>query len=331
MSLLTLDDGVTKVATGISLYDGVHGKDTAWSAGGNLKAAGEVIIGDFRFDTESMLEIFDITVVNNGRYEIEAGGTGARTIADANGDNIDLLSKEIFYYQAGRGYMLKQSIITGNAGVAGVVREWGLMNGDRDNGTFLRLSGTVLSWVILRDGVETVINASAWDIPQTHDGNGHLFYIQFLWLGVADLYLYRDEVLVHTHSFLGTSTEFSLGTPDLKLYYCLDNVSSGASQYLKFGCASIVSEGGVNATRLNQSPRPNDLAILNKSAIVGESEEGHYHNAGVNEDKELTTYNKQNLIQHKEQMMQLQGVIQEVRELKNLIAAIFDEEPRKNL
>jgi hypothetical protein len=280
--------------------DYVHGKDTAFSAFGQIKTAQETVIGDLRFYEDSIGDLFDFYNVGSAGYSIEEGGTGARIYVNASANtSMCMISKEKYYYQSGRGYMLKQSIITDDAGLSGTIREWGLIDEYQgDNGAFLRLSGTTLSWVIKRNGVETVINASAWDTPVTHDGNGHIWYIQMEWLGVGNMYLYHDEVLVHTYSFLGTSTEFSIGTPDLRVFYHIENTTNVTAIYTKFGCASVITEGNPNAVRINQAPRDTDLAVLNKTVLTGKSGDDIYRNIAASDLDELKTLSRLDPIQN---------------------------------
>jgi len=314
---------------GVALTDNVHGKNLTYTAFGGLKTAAETIIGDFRFDAESIRRNFDIEYHNNGKWDIESSGTGARIVADELDDGLHLHSKEKLYYQAGRGIMLKQSIITDDAGVAGCTREWGLNDEDTENGVFLRLDGTTLSWIIKSNGSETVILASNWDIPITHDGNGHIWYIQFEWLGVGNMYLYQDETLVHTYNFIGTSKEFSIGSPDLKVYYSIHNYTNTTPVYMKFGCASVISEGGANARRLDQFPDANDVATLTQAALIGRSEDGHYHQGAMTEVGELLVYNKMQLEQFTELITCLREIKEEINHMKITMGFIFNHEPKE--
>lgn len=227
-----------------TIVDDQHdGKETQFSAFGLLKVANESILGDYRFDAASLPGLFDVTTTGTGGYTIEAGGTGAKLSTGASASSkIELQSKIVHAYKSGRGHMVKISIILGDSGVAGNIREWGLST--TTNGTFVRLNGTALEWVILSNSVETVIDSADWDVPVTLDGNGHIWYIQMEWLGVGDLFLYYDERIVHRYRFTGTSTDFSLGSPDLPLWYRNENVANTTDVYLKTGCASVVMEGG---------------------------------------------------------------------------------------
>lgn len=225
------------------IQDDDHGKQAQFGAFGTIKTVTESILGDLRFDAVSVPKQWDVTTTNLGNYAIEPGGTGIKmSTGAAAASKITLKTKQTFYYQSARGQMIKFSIILGNAGVAGNIREWGQNNGT--NGIFVRMNGTVLSLVRLFNGVETVIPATSWDIPVVPNANGHIWYIQYEWLGVGNIYLYYDETIVHTINFVGSSTDFSLGTPDLPVWYRNENVANASDVYLKSGCSSVVTEGG---------------------------------------------------------------------------------------
>lgn len=219
-----------------------HGKDAQFSAFGLLKTASESTISDFRFNSGEDLP-FTISTSGSASYSYEPGGTGIKLSTGASSSSgITMSSNTIHYYQSGRGQLAKFSVILGDDGVAGNVREWGYA--DSDDGILFRLSDTTLSLVVRKNGSETVIDASNWDTPITHDQYGHLYYIQFEWLGVGNIYIYYDEELVHTYSFIGTSTELSIGNPDLPIWYKNENTSNTSDVYMKMGCASVCTEGG---------------------------------------------------------------------------------------
>ncbi len=219
------------------------GKDTQTSAFGLLKIANESTLADYRFDAISTPDKFTVSIVNGASYSIEPGGTGIKLSSSTNTNSkIQLDSKQTHYYQSGRGQMAKFSIILGDTGVAGNIREWGY--GDDNNGFFCRLNGTTLSLVIKYNGSETIIPSNTWNTPTTISSNGHLWYFQFQWLGVGNLYLWYDEKIVHTYEFLGTSTNLSIGIPDLPIRLKNENTTNNTNVYMKCGCASVVTEGG---------------------------------------------------------------------------------------
>jgi len=140
--------------------------------------------------------------------------------------------------------LLKMSIVLGDTGVAGNVRQWGFRNLNGD-ALYVELSGTTLQFIHKRNGsVVSTTAASAFDTPVTADANGHLWFVQYPWLGVADIFVLYDNAVVHRIPYIGTSQEFSLGNPDMHVFFSVNNVSNSSSVFMKTGCASVVVEGG---------------------------------------------------------------------------------------
>jgi hypothetical protein len=216
----------------------------AGSSFGLLKVAPEAILANLRW-TENL--------INNGFAEdlISSGSSGNWSIVESSAlqlntgaspiSGIELESIKRYYYQSGRGQLFKISIILGDSGIEGNIREWGL--GDSTNGVFIRLNGTAYEFVLRSGGAETVVPASNWDTPVTPDPNGHTWYIQFQWLGVGNFFVYYDGDLIYTHNFQGTSTSISMEIPDLPVRLRNYNDSNTSDVFLKSGCASVVSEG----------------------------------------------------------------------------------------
>ena len=256
----------TNVLGRVGLWDAEHGKTAQFSAFGLPKFAQESVIADYRFDATSVPAQLNITTTASGGYAIAAGGTGMTlSTGAAASSKIEMGAKRVPTYIAGRGQMSKHSVILGDTGVAGNVREWGIKNGN--DGAFLRMNGTTLQFVISRGGVETVIDASAWDVPVTPDANGHLWYIQYEWLGVGNIYLWYDEEIVHTYEFLGTSTEFSMNTPDHGLWMKNENTSNSSNVTMKVGCASIIMEGGTVVSGVDSTGAVKQMAVSSQGAI----------------------------------------------------------------
>ena len=229
----------------VTLRDDEHDKVAGFSAFGVLKTANESILADYRFSASVMADEDFLTVATTGAagYTIPTGGQGVSLNTGAStSSKIEVASVLAPTYKAGRGQMHKLSAILGDTGVVGNVREWGVKTGN--NGSYLRMDGTTLQWVIENNGVETVFNSEDWDVPITPDQYGHLFYIQFEWLGVGNYYLYYDEAVVHTYRFIGTSTDLSMGTPDLGLWLKNENTTNNTNVSLLLGCASTIMEGG---------------------------------------------------------------------------------------
>lgn len=225
------------------IVDG-HDKEAQFSAFGLLKTANESMIADYRFNLDSLSDEWTMTTTGTGSYSIPDSITGLQLNTGASASSKSQAdSNVVHYYQSGRGQLAKMSVILGDSGVAGNIREWGY--GDDDNGAFFRMDGTTLKIVIRSDSSEVTIDSSNWDVPVTPDQYGHLYYIQFEWLGVGNIYFYYDEQIVHTYDFIGTSTNFSLQTPDLPLRYRNENTTNTTDVLMKMGCASVVAEGGL--------------------------------------------------------------------------------------
>jgi len=211
------------------------------SAFGLLKIAQEAMLANIRWTTNVLTNEYTKNITASGAWSIVDTSCLQLNSGAASSSGIDILSNKRYHYQAGRGQIFKISIILGDSGVEGNTREWGLKYGN--NGVFIRLDGTQYKLIILNNGIETPIPASTWDIPVTPDNKGHLWYIQYQWLGIGDFFVYYDGALVHTHHYLGTGTKVSMETPDLSVHLKNYNTTNTTNVYLKSGCSSVISEG----------------------------------------------------------------------------------------
>lgn len=261
----------------VELRDVQHDQAAAYSVFGLQKVAQESVIGDLRFDRQALVEDWNITRTAGGNYQAEPGGVGVRMFTSAAvGSKIEFESKRRFRYQSGRGSLLKMSIILGDTGVAGNRRRWGLRN-DAGDGLFYELDGTTMQFIHQRQGtVVSTTAASAWDVPVTIDANGHLWFIQYPWLGVADPFLLYDNALVHRLAYIGTSQQFSLGDPDMHVFLECENVSNSTAVTLKSGCASVVVEGGSvvsGALESDTQGAVENLRVTNRGTLAVELED----------------------------------------------------------
>lgn len=238
-----------------------YGKTAMITAFNQLKTAEDTIQFDSKFAPIIPNRKWTKTILGDGVIEsyrgglrIHAGTTVGKSIMD---------SKYSTQYIPAVGKVIKMSIITEGIDTSGnCIREWGYV--DDQDGFFYRLQGLQLSFVRRSGGVDTVYSSREWNIPvivqgdtpdpnwleyRTFTPNGHLFYIQFQWLGVADMYLWfgsEEEKMeqVHEVDFLGTSTEYSIERPDLSVRYKVENIGTVSQIYpLRSGCVSVVAEG----------------------------------------------------------------------------------------
>ncbi len=242
----------------------------ARSAFGLFKTSSEFALKNYKYSEFLINTDFDPIVTASGSWSIYDSSIDLNTGASSS-SGLTLQTKDNHPYQIGKGQLLKISIILGDSGVAGNIREWGL-NSNTD-GVFVRLNATAYEFVIKSKSSETVILASNWDVPVTPDEYGHLWYIQYQWLGVGNFNLYYDEQLVHTYQFLGIGTEASMSTPDLPLR--LNNQNSTNSTDVKLrSCGASVSQEGIEATKITDGENfvyishENELRVKPPSSVI---------------------------------------------------------------
>lgn len=236
------------------------GREASISAFGLLKVANESIIEAFRYTSDDITANFDETATGLGDWSVVNSSSLQLNTGAQTSSSISLYSKKAHNYKPGLGILSKISIMLGDSGVAGNTREWGLRDGD--NGVFVRLNGdSGYEFVLLSDGVETVVSSANWDIPVTPDDKGHLWYIQYQWLGVGNYYLYYDEQLVYVHEFLGTSNVVSMEVPDLKMYFSNENTTNSTDVNFKSGCSVISMEGGNTISGIDDNGVVREVAV----------------------------------------------------------------------
>lgn len=156
-------------------------------------------------------------------------------------------------YVGGVGVVGHISVILGDTGSAGNVREWGMMSPDGVNGYFFRLNGTTLEAVRRSNGADTAVAAASWNIDNTitPDTNGHIWSIHYQWLGVGRIVFGRDGRDVHTIEYAGTSAELSSRNPNMGVWLRSTNTSTqGGARYLEVGCFSLQMESPTSRDRM---------------------------------------------------------------------------------
>lgn len=175
-----------------------------------------------------------VSLANNCALQLNTGASASSSALS--------LSKNLHQYTSGKGLKIMMSVVLGDSGVAGNQREWGY--GDLINGVSILLDGGEYKFVLRSGGmVVALIAASAWQVPVLPDPNGHLWYIQFEWLGVGDFWVYYDQKPVLYYNYLGTSTAPSMESPDLPIFFRNENTSNTSDVFLKNVCSAVSSEG----------------------------------------------------------------------------------------
>lgn len=201
-------------------------------------------------------DLWDESITNNSGNATSTHSTTNASVAMyvENGDTIIRQTKQWFNYQPGKSQMIMMTTVLGS-GATGVTKRVGYFNSN--NGLFLELSGSTLSVVVRKNGTDTTINQSSWNIDKL-DGTGasgitlnvtkaQIFFIDFEWLGVGRVRFgfVIDGQIYYCHQVLNANnaTSVYMSTPNLPLRY--EIASTSGSETLTHICSSISSEGGV--------------------------------------------------------------------------------------
>lgn len=210
------------------------------------------------------------------------------SVDGASGADARLRTITRFRYQPGRYQQVRMSMIHSDAGQANQIREWGYIN-DTDglafelSGTTLyalrrsSASGSVIETrmpITLDRRIDSIVlpaasaadlatdgiianpldgtNGPLWAQAQLHEllmGHGHIFEIEFQWLGVGSVLWKIDGVLVAVMDFSGKLPEPYMRTANLPVSYRVRNVDTSAAGWMENICTSVSSLGGEAPTQ----------------------------------------------------------------------------------
>lgn len=176
-------------------------------------------------------------------------------------------TKRRFNYQPGKSQQIFITCVPAPTGAAaGTTREIGLF--DDNNGIFLRVESTGLSWVIRSNvtgaPVENAVASASWNnpdglgIPAIDVTKAHILIIDFEWLGVGSVrvgFVVNGEVrYVHAFYHANIISSVYMSTPNLPIRYRLAATGAqvGAAQ-LECICSTVISEGGLDPTGIERS------------------------------------------------------------------------------
>lgn len=172
-------------------------------------------------------------------------------------------SKKYIPYEPGKSQFVALTGVLG-ADKAGVVRRMGTF--DDRNGVFFELDGSTVSVVIRSDTTGSVVEnrteQANWNILKL-DGTDHeafdwskaqIFVIDYQWLGVGRVRfgVFHGGHLhyIHEEDHVNELVAPFMARPELPVRYEIRNTASQASSTtLKQICATVISEGGVEAVR----------------------------------------------------------------------------------
>lgn len=204
-----------------------------------------------------------ITDVSGSATSIHSTVDAATTMhVDDAGDIVERQTFMRFNYQPGKSQLVFMTGVIG-AGVANVTREVGI--GDANNGLFFQLSGTTLQFITRKNGSDSIVLQSAWNVDRL-DGTGpsgitldtskeQIFVFDFEWLGVGrvrcGVVINGTIIYANETNTANVETSVYMSTPVLPLRYAI--TSTGGAGDLIHNCSTVISEGGVNPTGILRS------------------------------------------------------------------------------
>ena len=182
------------------------------------------------------------------------------SVTTTSGSSVVRESRRVFAYQPGKS-LLVMNTFTFNAGKTGLRQRVGNFNAD--NGFYVQLDGTALSFVrrssVSGAVVNTAVAQADWNVDKL-DGSGpsgitintsnvQIFWADFEWLGAGNVrlgFIYNGQ-FVHCHTFQHANSIGAtyITTATLPVRYEITNTATTASNStLKQICSTVLSEGG---------------------------------------------------------------------------------------
>jgi len=237
---------------------------------GKLRVSNSTVQGNYSFP-QGISSEWSLTTAGAGSLTYNANGKNVLFSTGASsGDVVQYQTDQYHHYIPGISQTTVMTVASGDAGKAGVVREWGYF--DDENGMGFRLNGTQLS-VFVRSTVsgtttETVINQNDWD-KDTFNGSGDLknpsgfeiditainiFWMDIQWLGGgrARFGVYekglRRTVHEYYHANLFPVSNMQRGS--LPVTVRQENTgAAGSTSELKFWCCGVLTEGTIDLSK----------------------------------------------------------------------------------
>lgn len=233
---------------------------TANDAFGRLRVSNPfTLFESFRLYNENE-KFFDYTAGAGNIVVDTNAGVITQTVGTASGDQAFRETSKVFAYQPGKSLQIMHTIVFA-PGQTNLRQRCGYF--DVNNGVYLELSGTSLSWNIRSKTTGSILTETAtqsqWNIDPL-DGTGtstkilditkaQIMWTDIEWLGVGSVRcgFVIDGEFVHCHTFhhanLITSTYMS--TACLPIRVEIENTgTTNSSSTLKAICSTVISEGG---------------------------------------------------------------------------------------
>ena len=277
------------LSDGKTIFETVMIADQYGNLVGAANPSGMAVDAFGRARVSSPVTLFDSfhRYQDNGKINTANSATGASTTHDTNSSivslNVDTTSgsfvkresSRVFAYQPGKSLQILQTYILSPA-KANLRQRYGYFN--EDNGVFIQLNGTELSFVVRSKStgsvVENKVTQANWNMDKL-DGTGpsrltldiskaQIQFIDIEWLGLGTVRVgfVINGQFIHCHSFHHANfiTNTYMTTGCLPVRAEIENTGTTASSStLQIVCTSVLSEGGYE---LRGRPRTTGNGVL---------------------------------------------------------------------
>ena len=241
---------------------------TTLDAFGRLRVSQPVTIFDSqnRYDSDPQ---FDTATSTGGTATFLTNESAVSlAVTTSSGSEVVRQTYRVMPYQPGKSLLVLATFAM-NAGKTNLRQRVGYFN--TNNGVFLQLSGTTLSFVVRTYTSGSVsdartVNQSNWNGDKL-DGTGpsgitlditktQILFMDFEWLGVGSVrcgfIIDGQYIICHTFHNANSQTAVYMQTAILPLRYEITNTGATASSSsMKQICSSVMSEGGYEQKTLN--------------------------------------------------------------------------------
>jgi hypothetical protein len=247
----------------------------SYSDSANLDASGRLRVSNPQtlFDSKQLIDAQsfywdDAQTSGSGTSSTYSNANASSTLAVSNTTAGTRVRQTIrrFNYEPGKSQLI---VMTGTlapeGGQAGNTRRMGQFDGN--NGLFWQVSGTTVSFVERKGGVDTVTTQANWNVDKL-DGTGasgltlditkqQIFFIDYQWLGTGRVrfgFIIGGKIIVaHQSNHANVVTSVYISNPNLPLRYEISNSGTGAAGSIVHVCTTVITEGGQNATGITVS------------------------------------------------------------------------------
>ena len=220
-------------------------------------------------DQTQFFDNAEVSATANFTYDQDRASTTLSVPAATAGNGVRQ-SFMRFNYQPGKSHLIFMTgILDLTGGGTGITQQFGYF--DDDNGIIWRNNEGALEFVVRSSAsgapVETVAAQTDWNLDP-FDGTGpsgvtldpsltQILIIDFEWLAVGRVRVgfVIDGLIQYAHEFNHANTlgVVYMNNPNLPVRYEIESVGGNAAAALESICATVMAEGGVTSTGLDQS------------------------------------------------------------------------------